>query len=268
MSVNLHKLAEEFRGIQKETKGFHYVDRRNNQIFTVLYYQENLYEKAKQNPAIVPFPEEFKLQEYELMEIFARTQPERQNVKLLLQAANGKKSFLKFREVVKTLGLKDDWFKFRHLAWCDYAANWCRLNHIPYKPQLDETVLRRATPDDTNMVVNLLANLYFHTPESIKINRADFYAKNAELLANPEHAMFLALKESHAIGVAHCAVYEQYAIEDTSSLMGYMQAVYVEPEHQKNYVQCRLSAACVKWAAEQGCRHFTHADGYGSYIRY
>ena len=77
-----------------------------------------------------------------------------------------------------------------------------------------------------------------------------------DLLADPEARVFLAFADTLAVGFAQCQLRRDYVEGTQSSPVGYLEGIYVAPEHRGSGLARRLLAACEAWAREQGCREF------------
>jgi hypothetical protein len=260
MAVNLHQLAELLRNVKKGFGTFHYVNKRDHKIYTVQNMPASSIREIGRNTEIVPLPKKLGIQEYELMEIFARSLVDRQTSRTLLQSMHGKAPFLRFREEIKAVGLKDEWYRFRHEIWYNAAGEWCKANDISYEPAYPEIVCRRAGTADANMVTGLFLRLYFQLPSIMTVNRAEMYARYAELLTKPDHVLYIAMKDKRAIGVSHCMIATAFERGEEMGQIGHIQALYVEPEYRTGYVLPELIYLCEKWAEAVGCSHTEYGD--------
>jgi hypothetical protein len=260
MAVNLHQLAELLRNVKKGFETFHYVNKRDHKVYTVQNMPESSRRKISGNSEIVPLPKKLGIQEYELMEIFTRSLADRQTSGTLLQLMHGKAPFLNFREGVKTAGLKDEWYRFRHEIWYNAAGEWCEANGIAYEPADPEIICRRAGTADANMITGLFLKLYFQLPSIMTANRAEMYAKYAELLTKTRSVMYVATKGNQAIGVSHCMIASAYDHGEEVEPIGHIQAIYVDPEYETGYVLPELIYLCARWARAAGCSHTEYTD--------
>jgi GNAT superfamily N-acetyltransferase len=260
MAVNLHQLAELFRNVKRGSRTFHYVNRQDDKV----YIAQNMTEASKrlvmENAKIVPITNQFDIREYGLMDIFARSLADRQTSRMLLHLLHSKSPFLKFREGVKTVGLKNEWFRFRHEIWYTAASDWCQANGITYEPKAPEIVFRAAEVDDANLVTGLFLKLYYQLPTIMRAHRADMYAKYVELLAAPDHAAFVALKDNQTVGAAHCIMDTAYEQGTAVGTFCRIQAIYVEPDYRNSYVLPVLIHLCEKWAKGHNCLRTEYAD--------
>lgn len=76
------------------------------------------------------------------------------------------------------------------------------------------------------------------------------------LLDSGEGAVFLLPEEDGLAGFAQCQLRRDYVEGTESSPVGYLEGIFVHPEHRgKGYARALL-AACEQWAREQGCTEF------------
>ena len=110
-------------------------------------------------------------------------------------------------------------------------------------------MIRKAEPGDEKSLANLAAKLWEHSPEEL--------AKEFEvLLQDPKCALFLLYTEDTPIGFAQCQLRQDYVEGTSSSPVGYLEGVYVEPWVRRKGNARRLISACEAWAKAQGCREF------------
>ena len=76
------------------------------------------------------------------------------------------------------------------------------------------------------------------------------------LLSQEDAAVFLLLTEDKPAGFAQCQLRRDYVEGTESSPVGYLEGVFVVPEHRNRGHARALVAACEDWARKQGCREF------------
>ena len=81
----------------------------------------------------VALPTSFDIHEWSIMKNFCNTIAAEQERGQLLDAIEGKGAFRMFRSTVDRLGLKDQWFAFRHSALEQVAREWLENKNIPYE---------------------------------------------------------------------------------------------------------------------------------------
>lgn len=121
--VNLKELADAFQGISDDNTYCSFVDKRDGQIYSFearhlaiagFYLDGNDYEicPAEQTEIdeareftdryerefIVPFPDEYQMRDFDIMEEYAEALPDARITNQLLYAIRGKGAFRKFRE--------------------------------------------------------------------------------------------------------------------------------------------------------------------------
>ena len=115
---------------------------------------------------------------------------------------------------------------------------------------------RRATPEDHNQVVELVAELV----DEIGLESSAAHVKqglDADLraaLGSPVVAIFLAVRDGEIIGVSRADILDQ---DPTFRLSpdrrcGYVDQMYVRPAHRSATVGAALLQRCEAWFLEQG----------------
>ena len=76
------------------------------------------------------------------------------------------------------------------------------------------------------------------------------------LLSRDDAAVFLLKTEGKTVGFAQCQLRHDYVEGTETSPVGYLEGVFVTPDHRKQGHARALVAACEDWARQQGCREF------------
>lgn len=69
-------------------------------------------------------------------------------------------------------------------------------------------------------------------------------------------AVFAAWEEEEMVGFAQCALRHDYVEGCSYSPVGYLEGIFVLPQHRRQGISRQLISACEAWAREQGCREF------------
>lgn len=110
-------------------------------------------------------------------------------------------------------------------------------------------MIYRATMDDIIVVAELAAKVW----ESDALSLIEEFKG---FLEDKESAVFLCRVGGKAVGFAQCQLRHDYVEGTKTSPVGYLEGIFVEPEHRKQGYGKRLVAACESWAKEQGCAEF------------
>ena len=111
-------------------------------------------------------------------------------------------------------------------------------------------MIRKATTKDVSTVAQLAAKLWpHHTAEEML---TDF----EETIQKETCAVFLCYNNDVPIGFAQCGLRYDYVEGTSTTPVGYLEGVYVDPPYRKHGYAKRLLAACETWAKEQGCTEF------------
>jgi len=111
-------------------------------------------------------------------------------------------------------------------------------------------MIRRAAAADA-AVVSALASLLWEDADATALTK-----ELSGLLEDDRCAIFLAVENGQEIGFAQCQLRHDYVEGTESSPVGYLEGIFVRPEHRgKGYARALL-CACENWAAGRGCSEF------------
>lgn len=111
-------------------------------------------------------------------------------------------------------------------------------------------MIRRAEPQDLDTLTALALELW---PEH---EYEELWDDLAAIMSGPGAAFFLLTKNEEAVGFAQCQLRHDYVEGTDSSPVGYLEGVYVRPEHRRKGGARELIEACERWAASWGCAEF------------
>ena len=80
----------------------------------------------------VELPDKVEIDEYEIMETFAREYKDQRTSAELLRSIKGKGAFRRFKDTISDLGLWPEWNEFRAKEFEAIAADWLDSQEIPY----------------------------------------------------------------------------------------------------------------------------------------
>ena len=110
-------------------------------------------------------------------------------------------------------------------------------------------LIEKATVSELPAVAELAARMWDHPT-------AELEAEFAELLADPEAALFTAKQGGEIIAFAQCQLRHDYVEGTDSSPVGYLEGVFVSEGYRRKGFAAELLAECEKWAKEKGCVEF------------
>ena len=110
-------------------------------------------------------------------------------------------------------------------------------------------IVEKAEASELPAVAGLAARMWDHPT-------AELEAEFAELLADPEAALFTAKRNGEAVAFAQCQLRHDYVEGTETSPVGYLEGVYVDEAHRHRGVASALLRACEAWAKEKGCAEF------------
>lgn len=109
--------------------------------------------------------------------------------------------------------------------------------------------IRKASPNDALALARLACEMWGGAPDE---REPEF----AALTQDAEAACFLALEGDQPIGFAQCQLRHDYVEGTESSPVGFLEGVYVQPEHHRKGVARQLVTTCEDWARSVGCTEF------------
>lgn len=110
-------------------------------------------------------------------------------------------------------------------------------------------VIRKALPADSLTLAHLACQMWETAP-------AELEPEFARLTASAEAVCFLAYANDKPIGFAQCQLRHDYVEGAETSPVGFLEGVYVRPEHHRQGVARQLVKACEDWARSIGCTEF------------
>lgn len=81
----------------------------------------------------IELPSKYDIHEYDIMERFCMSVENEKNRKILLIAIKGSGAFRRFKEMVRELGMEDQWYRFKDEAYREKAIEWCNENGLTFE---------------------------------------------------------------------------------------------------------------------------------------
>ena len=110
-------------------------------------------------------------------------------------------------------------------------------------------IIRTAKPSDSLTLAHLACNMW---SDDVSAHEQAF----SELIRSPEAVCFLAFADEDAIGFAQCQLRHDYVEGCSTSPVGFLEGVWVDPAHRCTGVARSLVTACEDWARSKGCTEF------------
>ena len=110
-------------------------------------------------------------------------------------------------------------------------------------------VVEKAGAPELPAAAELAARMWDHPA-------AELAAEFAELLTDPEAALFTAKRGNEIVAFAQCQLRHDYVEGTETSPVGYLEGIYVDAAHRHRGVAAALLRACEAWAKEKGCAEF------------
>ena len=83
-------------------------------------------------------PTKFDIHEYEIMERFGLSLPNKKISDTLLGRIRGSGAFRRFRDTIYRYGIEEEWFKFRDNAYKEIAISWLESNDFAYVDDMNK----------------------------------------------------------------------------------------------------------------------------------
>lgn len=111
-------------------------------------------------------------------------------------------------------------------------------------------MIKKANKNDIKIIANLTLLLWPN--HNLKELEQEFL----ELLESENSAIFLKYMNENAVGFAHVNLRNDYVEGTSSSLVGYLEGIFIKKEFRKRGFAKELLEFCEKWAKEQGVKEF------------
>lgn len=111
-------------------------------------------------------------------------------------------------------------------------------------------MIKIATPKDTLVLAELAMQMWSN--HMLSELDADF----AETVRNKDAVCFIKYVGDIPVGFAQCQLRHDYVEGTHSSPVGYLEGIFVVPEHQHKGYAKELLHECELWAKEKGCSEF------------
>ena len=109
---------------------------------------------------------------------------------------------------------------------------------------------RKARSEDRQILLKWMEELWPGHTESER----DALWK--ELRADANAVLLVAELDGRLAGFAQCQLRRDYVEGSSTSPVGYLEGIYVEPQCRKHGVARALVTVCEQWARQQGCAEF------------
>lgn len=111
-------------------------------------------------------------------------------------------------------------------------------------------MVRRAEKPDAAVIAALAVLLWEDN------GAAELTEEFSALLADREAAVFLGCDGDTPVGFAQCQLRHDYVEGTRTSLVGYLEGIFVKEEFRRRGLAGELLTACEEWAREKGCTEF------------
>ena len=109
--------------------------------------------------------------------------------------------------------------------------------------------VRQAKPEDLRTAAALASGVWSAPPDELE-------EALSPMLTELESAVILAEADGVPVGFAQCGLRHDYVEGTESSPVGYLEGIYVMPEHRHRGIARQLLRACEDWAKSRGCGDF------------
>ena len=135
--IDLNRIAEEFEMINDDTHLFYNLETGEFDFYGDYMELDDRDSKKFEDDVWIAAPSQRDLGEYDIMAEFADSITDSHANELLCVALEGKGAFRRFKDVLHSTGLADEWYSFKHNAYVKIARNWCEENDIECLNTLD-----------------------------------------------------------------------------------------------------------------------------------
>ena len=94
---------------------------------------EELLEEIEEADKYVRLWDQRELREKDMMWDFARMQDDEKVANKLINALRGRHPYRYFKDATFQMGVRDEYFRFRHEQYLERAKEWCEVNEIRYR---------------------------------------------------------------------------------------------------------------------------------------
>jgi hypothetical protein len=124
MAEAYEEMEEEFEEENEENGG--------EELASEMEYYQEVNKILASDADYLKLPTRFEIHEYEIMERFCLSYPDRKIGEFLLQKIKGSGAFRRFKDAIYEYGIDDDWFKYQNEAYREIAIAWLESNDIAY----------------------------------------------------------------------------------------------------------------------------------------
>ena len=111
-------------------------------------------------------------------------------------------------------------------------------------------MIREAKNEDLAALAGLAASLWpHHAPDELA-------REFSGMLTDGDVRLFLQCEGDVPVGFAQCQLRRDYVEGTSTSPVGYLEGIYVEPGFRRRGLARALLNACEAWARERGCAEF------------
>jgi len=124
VKVKLKTLMDALEFVDAETYAFLNTETGETVIW-VEYGDNDIDEDELEDERYIRLPDQLEINEYHMMEAFAYDRDER-----LVSAIKGRGAFRRFKDTAASIGLLDDWYRFRDNCYRSRIEDWCESHGI------------------------------------------------------------------------------------------------------------------------------------------
>ena len=142
--LDLSAVAEEFELINNNTRLFYNTETGEFESYNEYLDVEDCDGEKFEGSEWIPAPMWYDFREYETMVEFAEALSDPHKCEMLYVALEGKGAFRRFRDTLGRVGLKDEWYAFKHKAYVEVVREWCEERNIAYEHPNGERELEQS----------------------------------------------------------------------------------------------------------------------------
>jgi hypothetical protein len=131
--VSLNEAAAEFEMISHDTHVFYNTDTGEFDFFTdFMLYDGEIDVEEFDDDRWIAAPRHDEIDEYGIMVDFAEAVPNQRKSELLCVALEGKGAFRRFKDTLDRVGIAEEWYAYKRLAYIELVREWCDENGLKY----------------------------------------------------------------------------------------------------------------------------------------
>jgi hypothetical protein len=132
IKLDLNKVASDFETISSDTHLFYNTKTGEFEFYGNFMDNENTDSEKYEDDEWIAAPRQSSDRDYDIMEAFVESVSDKLVSEFLGLTLQKRNPFRLFKDALLRVGLRDEWFAFRHKAFVKIAREWCIEHDIEY----------------------------------------------------------------------------------------------------------------------------------------